>query len=67
MSENEAIVVALKLASQVAQLDLAILASRGNTIVFSLLLSQDNFNNGFGSSFKAIGDALLGATLSIRA
>ena len=67
LSEKEAIVVSLKLASQVAQFDLALLASRGDTIVFSLLLSQDNFNNGFGSSFKAIGDALLGATLSIRA
>ena len=67
LSEKEAIVVSLKLASQVAQFNLAVLASRGDTIVFSLLLSQDNFNNGFGSSFKAIGDALLGATLSIRA
>ena len=67
LSEKEAIVVSLKLASQVAQFNLALLASRGNTIVFSLLLSQDNFNNGFGSSFKATGDALLGATLSIQA
>jgi len=67
LSENEAIVVSLKLASQVAQFDLAILASRGSTLVSSLLLSQDNFNNGLGSSFKATGDALLGATLSIQA
>jgi len=67
LSENEAIVVSLKLASQVAQFNLAILASRGSTLVSSLLLSQDNFNNGLGSSFKATGDALLGATLSIQA
>ena len=67
LSEKEAIVASLKLASQVAQFDLAILASRGDTIVSSLLLSQDNFNNGLGSSFKATGDALLGATLSIQA
>ena len=67
LSENEAIVVSLKLAFQVAQFNLAILASRGSTLVSSLLLSQDNFNNGLGSSFKATGDALLGATLSIQA
>ena len=36
-------------------------------VIFSLLLSQDNFNIGLGSSFKATGDALLGATLSIQA
>ena len=67
LSEKEAIVSSLKLAFQVAQFNLAILASRGSTIVLSLLLSQDNFNNGLGSSFKATGDALLGATLSIQA
>jgi len=67
LSKKEAIVVSLKLASQVAQFDLALLASRGSTLVSSLLLSQDNFNNGLGSSFKATGDALLGATLSIQA
>ena len=67
LSENEAIVVSLKLAFQVAQFNLAILASRGSTLVSSLLLSLDNFNNGLGSSFKATGDALLGATLSIQA
>jgi hypothetical protein len=67
LSEKEAIVVSLKLAFQVAQFNLAILASRGSTIVSSLLLSQDNFNNGLGSSFKATGNALLGATLSIQA
>jgi len=65
LSEKEAIVSSLKLASQVAQFQLAILASRGSTIVSSLILSQDNFN-GLGSSFKATGDALLGATLSIQ-
>ena len=67
LSENEAIVVSLKLAFQVAQFNLAILASRGSTLVSSLLLSLNNFNNGLGSSFKATGDALLGATLSIQA
>jgi len=67
LSEKEAIVSSLKLASQVAQFNLAVLASRGDTLVSSLLLSQDNFNNGLGSSFKATGDALLGATLSIQA
>ena len=67
LSEKEAIVSSLKLASQVAQFNLALLGSRGSTIVSSLLLSQDNFNNGLGSSFKATGDALLGATLSIQA
>ena len=67
LSEREAIVSSLKLASQVAQFDLALLASRGSTLVSSLLLSQDNFNNGVGSSFKATGNALLGATLSIQA
>ena len=67
LNEKEAIVSSLKLASQVAQFNLAVLASRGSTIVSSLLLSQDNFNNGIGSSFKATGDALLGATLSVQA
>ena len=67
LNEKEAIVSSLELASQVAQFDLAILASRGDTIVFSLLMSQDNFNNGLGTSFKSTGDALLGATLSIQA
>ena len=67
LNEKEAIVSSLELASQVAQFDLAILASRGDTLVSSLLLSQDNFNTGLGSSFKATGDALLGATLSIQA
>ena len=67
LSEKEAIVSSLKLASQVAQFNLAVLASRGDTLVSSLILSQDNFNNGLGSSFKATGDALLAPTLSIQA
>ena len=41
LNEQQAIITALELESQVAQFNSSLLEARGNTLVFSLILSQD--------------------------
>jgi len=65
-SEKEAELSALQLVFQVAQFNFALLASRGNTLVFSLILAQDSQKGDVVGSTAAIGEALVGSTLSVQ-
>lgn len=65
LSEKQAKFRALQLQFQVAKLGFALLAARGNALVTTMVLSQDSFVGGPGSTFKRTGEALLGTTLSI--
>ena len=66
LSEKEARLRALELEFQVAQFDFTLLSARGNTLIFSLLLSQDSIDGGPGSSFNATGEAILGSILTVQ-
>jgi len=62
-SDRQAELLAAELEFQVAQFQFSLLASRGNTLVFSLIMSQDN---GIQPNTKASSEAVLGATLSVN-
>ena len=62
-SDRQATLLAAELEFQVAQFQFSLLASRGNTLVFSLVLSQDS---GIQRSTQASSEAVLGATLSVN-
>ena len=66
LSEKEARLRALELEFQVAQFGFTLLSARGNTLIFSLLLSQDSIDGGPGSSFNATGEAILGSILTVQ-
>ena len=65
LNEQQAIVTSLELQSQVTQFGSSLLEARGNALIFSLVLAQDNFNKSSGA-FKATGEALFGSTLNIQ-
>ena len=61
--DREAALLAAELEFQVAQFEFSLLASRGNTLVHSLVLAQDN---PLAANTKASSEALLGATLNVN-
>ena len=65
--DAEAELLALQLEFQVSQFEFALLAARGNTLIFSLILAQDNGTGDVVGSTKASGEAVVGSTLSVRA
>jgi hypothetical protein len=62
-SDRQAELLAAELEFQVAQFQFSLLAARGNTLVFSLVLAQDN---GIQPNTQASSEAVLGATLSVN-
>jgi hypothetical protein len=62
-SDREAELLAAQLEFQVARFQFALLAARGNTLVFSLILSQDS---GLQPNTRASSEAVLGATLNVN-
>ena len=66
LNVKEARLRALELEFRVAKFGFALLSARGNTLIFSLLLSQYSIDGGPGTSFNATGEALLGSTLSVE-
>ena len=65
--DAEAELIALQLEFQVAQFGFALLASRGNTLIFSLVLAQDSRTGDLVGSTADLGEAIVGSTLNIRA
>lgn len=65
--ESLAEIFALQLEFEVAQFDFALLASRGNTLIFTLILAQDSRGGDVTGSTQATGEAVLGSTLNVRA
>ena len=66
-NDEEAEFIALQLEFQVAQFDFALLASRGNTLVFSLILAQDSRSGEVLGSTSNMGKAVVGSTLNVQA
>lgn len=62
-NDRQAALLAAELEFQVAQFQFSLLASRGNTLVFSLIMAQDN---GIQPNTQASSEAVLGATLSVN-
>lgn len=62
-SDRQAQLLAAELEFQVARFQFSLLAARGNTLVFSLVLSQDA---GIQPNTQASSEAILGATLNIN-
>ena len=65
--DAEAELIALQLEFQVAQFGFALLASRGNTLILSLVLAQDSRTGDVVGSTTDLGEAVIGSTLNIRA
>ena len=65
--DAEAELLALQLEFQVSRFEFALLAARGNTLIFSLILAQDNGTGDVVGSTKASGEAVVGSTLSVQA
>jgi len=65
--DAEAELIALQLEFQVSQFQFALLASRGNTLIFSLILAQDSGTGDVVGSTAATGEAVVGSTLSVQA
>jgi len=66
-SDAEADLLSAQLESLVANFDFVLLAGRGNTLIKSLVLAQDNTaNNPFGDTM-AMGEFVVGATLNVTA
>ncbi len=63
-SEAQAELLATQLEFEIASFDFALLASRGNTLIMSIMLSQDNED--FGAT-NASARAVAGATISVTA
>ena len=62
-SDRQAELLAAELEFQVAQFQFSLLASRGNTLVYSLILSQDS---GIQPNTRVSSEAVLGTTLSVN-
>ncbi len=65
--DQEADLLALQLEFEVAKFGLSLLAARGSTLVFSLIIAQDAGTGDVPASTKRSGEAVLGATLNVRA
>ena len=66
LSEKEAVLKALQLEFQLAKFTFALMRARGNALVKSLVLFQDSKTNGVNQTIKAMGEAILGSTLSVE-
>ncbi len=62
-NDRQAELLAAQLEFQVARFQFSLLAARGNTLVFSLILAQDH---GIQPNTRASSEAVLGATLNVN-
>ena len=66
-SNSAADLISAQLQAAVAKFGFQLLATRGNSLVKTLVLAQDNTaNNPFGDT-TAVGESLVGATLDVTA